>query len=443
MIHSATTSTYLHIVNLPAFIARRTIFPKGKSFAGFIMRLAIIAYALSIAVMIIASALIRGFKKEISQKMFGCWGHIHIVKTTSNRNFEQDPIKLDDAFYPSLEETESVRYAEVIEDDLEADPIWRETKGGIRKIQVFTNLPGIIVRGDQFEGMILKGVDRDYDWEYFERQLVHGSTLELPRDSLTDQLMISKTTSDRMQIDTGDAVVVHFIRNRKEVRKRFRVCGVYSTGLSDFDSKFALIDMRKAREILQWEDNWIGGYEVFVDHLEDVEPINDYIYGDVIPHDLYSESIKTKFPNIFDWLELQDINEWVIMGLMLIVAMINLVIMLLIIILERTQMIGVMKSLGARDTSLRRVFLYKAAIIMVIGTLLGNVIGIGLCKIQQWTKWISLNEENYFLDYAPIYLDPWIILLINVGAMILCLLILIIPSTLISRLTPSKVLRFR
>jgi len=430
-------------VNLASFIAGRTIFPRGQSFVGFILRLAVVAYALSITVMIVASGLIRGFKTEISEKMFGCWGHIHIVKTTSHRTFEQEPLEINPDFYPDLADLPYVSYAVLDRDNPDASPEWKDTHGGVKSIQLFANVPGIISNGEEFEGVILKGVDHDYSWDYFQKHLQYGSLPDISEDEMTSDILISRKTADRMRLDTGRAVIVHFIRERRELKRRFRICGIYNTGLGDFDNKFALIDIKKARQVLKWEENWVGGYEVYVDDLRDVEAINTHIYQEVIPTDLISESIKDKFPNIFDWLELQDINEWVIMGLMLLVAMINLIIMLLIIILERTKLIGVMKAIGSTDWTLRKVFLYKAAMIMILGSVIGNILGIGLCLLQQYTQFIKLDEESYFLSYAPIHLDPWIILLINLGAIVLCLTILIIPSALISRMQISKVLRFR
>ena len=435
-------------MNFPYFIASRVAAAGQASFSRLIIRIAIVAIALSVTVMICANALIAGFKEEISTKIFGFWGHIHITDTDINRSLlEAYPIEKDQPFYPHIDTIESVTYRmpeQVLGQTVARD---RTTKGGIRHIQAFAIKPGIIEAGkgaaQEIEGIILKGVGEDFDWAFMNQYIKRGKRLSLPKDEMSRDILISAQTSKRLQVDTGDTFIVHFVEQGEQLQRRFYVSGVYRTGLEEYDQKFALVDIRQIQRLLSWGENQVSGFEVFIDHIEDLPTLTDYIYYEELPTELYAESIREKLPEIFDWLDLQDINEVVILTLMVIVAIINMITALMILILERTNMIGTLKALGTSNWGIRKIFLYYAAYIIAVGLFWGNLFGIGLCLLQDHFEIIRLSEENYYLSTAPIALRALPILLINLGTLVITLVFLILPSYLVSSISPVKAIRFK
>ncbi len=435
-------------MNFERFIARRVAASGQQSFSRLILRIAVAAVALSVAVMICANALIAGFKKEISTKIFGFWGHIHITDTDINRSLlEAYPIRKDQPFYPALD---TVRRLEYIQEEewfgyrLERK---KATRGGIRHIQVYAIKPGIIEAGKQkdkeIEGIILKGIGKDFDWAFMQQYIKRGRPIALPDTAMSDEILISGQTAARLQVDTGDAFIVHFVERGEQLKRRFKVSGVYRTGLEEYDQKFALVDIRQIQRLLGWTEDQVSGFEVFIEHIDDLAPINEFIYFEELPPELYSETIRDKMPEIFDWLDLQDINEVVILALMVIVAIINMITALMILILERTNMIGILKALGSHNWSIRKIFLYYAAYIIALGLFWGNLIGIGLCLLQDRYEFIRLSEENYYLSTAPISLNLWPILLLNLSTLAITLFFLIIPSYLVTSISPVKAIRFK
>lgn len=439
---------WVFIMNLEYFIAKRVAASGQQSFSRLILRIAIVAIALSVAVMICANALIAGFKQEISNKIFGFWGHIHITDTDISQSLlEAYPIQREQDFYPHLDTLGPVSYLRR-EQWLGQDVIReRQTKGGVRHIQTFAIKPGIIEAGkppnQEIEGIILKGVGRDFDWAFLDQYIKRGRRLELPDSTYSRDILISQQTARRLQIDTGDNFIVHFVLRGEQLQRRFQVSGIYRTGLEEYDSKFALVDIRQIQRLLGWQSDEVSGFELFIDHIEDLQPLAEHIYFEELPNELYAETIRDKLPEIFDWLDLQDINETVILALMVIVAIINMITALLILILERTNMIGILKALGSTSWRIRRIFLYYAAYIILVGLFWGNLVGIGLCLLQDQFEFIQLSEENYYLSTAPISLNFWSILLLNVGTLVITLLFLILPSYLVASISPVKAIRFK
>ncbi len=418
----------------------------GKSFSRVIIRIAVVAVALSVAVMILTTALIRGFKHQISDKIFGFWGHIHITSADVGRSIvETRPVSIEQDFYPSLDTIGRLSYLEQREIfGYELPFQWpRTTRGGIRHIQVFALKPGIIKAGDQIEGIILKGVGRDFDWSFLEQYLVKGRPLDLDSETPSREVLISQQTADRLELDTGDQFVVHFVERNQQIRRRFKVAGIYKTGLEEYDRRFALVDIRVIQQLMGWDSTEVAGFEIFLDDIRDLDVFTEYIYYEVLPNDLWAETIREKFPSIFEWLELQDINEVVIIVLMLIVSVLNMVTMLLILILERTNMIGILKALGHTNWGIRKIFLYYATWIIGLGLLWGDLFGLGLAFLQQRFGLIRLSEADYYLKVAPIELDFWVILAINLGTLIVILLCLLLPSWLVARISPVRAIRFR
>jgi lipoprotein-releasing system permease protein len=433
-------------MNLEYFIASRVAASGQQSFSRLIIRIAVVAVALSITVMIVAMALIAGFKKEISEKIFGFWGHIHITDTNINRSLlDVYPIKLNQDFYPSLDTIDKINFRETVEIPILGTSYerLRTTNGGIRHIQGVAMNPGIIKAKEEIEGIILKGIGKDFDWEFMQRYLVEGKKITMPDSAASSEILISQQTANRLKVGVGDNFRIHFVENNEQLIRRFEVCGIYKTGLEEYDQKFALVDIRKIQQLLKWSENEVSSFEVFIDDVDDLFPLSEHIYFDHIPNSLYSETIKEKLPEIFEWLELQDINEIVILSLMLIVALINMITALIILILERTNMIGVLKAMGSSNWSIQKIFLYYAAYIIGIGLFWGNLIGIGLCLLQKHFQFIRLSEANYYLSVAPIELNFFSIALLNIGTLAIILLCLILPSYLVTTISPVKAIRFK
>ena len=433
-------------MNLEYFIASRVAASGQQSFSRLIIRIAVVAVALSITVMIVAMALIAGFKKEISEKIFGFWGHIHITDTNINRSLlDVYPIKLNQDFYPSLDTIDKINFRETVEIPILGTSYerLRTTTGGIRHIQGVAMNPGIIKAKEEIEGIILKGIGKDFDWEFMQRYLVEGKKITMPDSAASSDILISQQTANRLKVGVGDNFRIHFVENNEQLIRRFEVCGIYKTGLEEYDQKFALVDIRKIQQLLKWSENEVSSFEVFIDDVDDLFPLTEHIYFDHIPNSLYAETIKEKLPEIFEWLELQDINEIVILSLMLIVALINMITALIILILERTNMIGVLKAMGSSNWSIQKIFLYYAAYIIGIGLFWGNLIGIGLCLLQKHFQFIRLSEANYYLSVAPIELNFLSIALLNIGTLAIILLCLILPSYLVTTISPVKAIRFK
>ncbi len=418
------------------WIARRLMSAGGGGFTRVILWMATGAVALSVAVMILSLALMTGFKHEITRKMFGFWGHIHISDPRSIRSYEALPFDYDSAMVTSIADIARVEWTEATPNGDRT----RLTRGGVRHVHPYIYLPGIITHDDQLEGIVLKGVGADYDWPAMNRFNVGGDTWS---GLAEDELIVSSVTAGRMRLQTGDKLIVYFVREGNQIQRRFTIRGIYKTGLEENDAKFALASIDRVRDVLGWSPGQIGGLEISAEHVDDLYGITEYVYREELPASLYVETIREKFPSLFEWLELQDVNTVVIIGLMLAVAIMNMITALLILILERTQMIGVLKSLGARDGSIRRVFLWFAMLITTGGILLGNILGLGLAWLQDRYKFIRLDEADYYLDYAPTMVLPWHLLAVNVGSLVIIALCLFGPSFLVSRISPVRTLHFR
>ncbi len=431
-------------MNVSHFIAKRISFSGHKSFTGIIVRIAILAIALSLAVMIISSAIITGFKNEISDKVIAFWGDIHINDAGINRTFEQLPISDYREIAKEMEAIQGLQYLEdrsIFGIPLSFLPQKYKTTGGVSSAQGTVMVPGLIRTRKYFNGIILKGIGDDFDWERMKRFIVEGTILNLA-DTISDGILLSRAVAEKLEITVGENVIVSFIKDKNHIRRRFTIQGIYNTGLEEYDSKLAIADIRKVREVIGWYDDQAGSIELVLDRSKDAELISDYIYYDLLPDHLYAMSIQQKFPNIFEWLKLQEINERIILGLMIIVGIINMLTVLFILILERSRMIGVLKALGAGNQLVRRVFLYNAGYMITFGLLIGNILGLGFCYLQKKYEIITLDEKSYYLSVAPVELD-WIFLgVLNIATFLIILGVMIIPTVLIAYIHPVKVLRF-
>jgi lipoprotein-releasing system permease protein len=413
-------------MNLPYFIAQRLI--KGRreetSFSRPINVIAIIGIAMGLAVMILAVAILTGFKQQIREKVVGFGSNIQILNFDSNLSLETAPISDTQKFIPKLKQIP-----------------------GISHIQVFATKAGIIKTGKEIQGVVLKGIGSDFDWKYFSSNMVAGSIFTVTDTGRTDKVIISKKISDMLRLKTGDSFVMHFIQDPPRMRK-FTISGIYETSLEEFDKIYVFCDIGHIKRLNGWRDDQVSGFEIFIDKFEDLDAMTLAV-RDAIGYRITEEeprfkvtNIRIKYPQIFDWLNFQDVNVIIIIFLMLVVAGFNMISGLLILILEKTNMIGVLKALGSEDNTIRRVFLYQAAYLIGKGLFWGNIIGIGLAYIQLKTSLISLDPSSYYLKTVPVNLELSHILLLNAGTMAAIIIMLLVPSQLISRITPVKAIKY-
>ncbi len=410
-------------MNYELFIAKRIIAAKQhkSSVSSPIIKIAITAIALGIVIMMISIATSIGLQKKIKEKISGFNGHIQISNYEENNSkITINPISLEQEFYPNFTNVE-----------------------GIKNVQSYASKGGIIRTETDFEGVVLKGVNLDYDWSFFETYLVEGSILKLDNE-MSSEVLISKITSDRLGLKLGDTFNTFFVKNdpnkAPNVRK-FTIAGIYNSGFKEFDENYIIGDIKQIQRLNKWKKNQVGGFEVLLDDFDDLEEKGNEIYS-VVPPTLNAETIAEKNPAIFEWLDLFDINVIVIISIMILISGINMITALLVLILERTQMIGILKALGNSNWSIRKIFLYNAGYLIAVGLFLGNVIGIGILLIQKYFGIIKLNPETYYVNEAPVYLDLKYILFLNIGTLLLCLLMLLIPSYIVSKISPVKAIKF-
>lgn len=374
--------------------------------------------------MIIATAIVTGFKNEIRDKVIGFGAHIQILNYDSNTSFETKPVKKTQEFYPQM-----------------------VNLPGIKHIQVFGTKAGIIKTKTDIQGVVLKGVGSDFDWTFFKKNLTDGVAFRVTDTIKTNTVLISKYIAQLLKLKVGDSFSMYFVQDPPRIRK-FTISGIYETSLEEFDKIYVIADIGHIQKLNNWSDNEVGGFEILLDNFEDLEEMTWVVQQEVgfgFEEDgsrLKIRNIIRKYPQIFDWLNLQDMNVWIILILMLIVAGFNMVSGLMILILERTNMIGILKAIGTQNWSIRKVFLYQSAYLVAKGLFYGNIIGIGLCLLQHYFGIIKLDESSYYLSTVPINFNLLYILSLNLGTLLLTVLMLIIPSYLISRISPVKAIRF-
>ena len=412
-------------MSLEFFIAKRIHFQQGrKNVSRPAVRIAIIAIALGMAVMILSVGVVIGFKQEIRNKVVGFGGHIRVSNYDNNNTFETNPITYSKHFADSLALIE-----------------------GVRSVQLYATKPGIIKTDDEFQGIVLKGVDQNFNWDFFRSHLVTGDTLQVS-DSLRNDIVISKYLADMLRLKVGDSFYTYFITEQVKARK-FIIRGIYATNFVEYDKLFIITDVRHIQRLSGWESSQYSGYEVLVTDFDTMDnaadAINSYAQRSVKNENsqqYYVQTIKELSPQLFGWLDLLDMNVWVILSLMLAVAGFNMISGLLILILERTNMIGVLKSVGATNWSVRKVFLYYAVFLIGKGMLWGNVIGLSLCALQYFTHILPLDPEAYYVSYVPVVFNWTYLILLNAGTFVASILMMIAPSYLISKISPAKIIRY-
>jgi len=372
---------------------------------------------MGLAVMIVAVAIVKGFQNEIRNKVIGFGSHIQITKFDANTSFESKPIDKNQAFYYELKQSQYIRH-----------------------IQVYATKPGIIKTDFDIEGVVLKGIGKDFDWLFFKNKIVEGSSFNVSDSVKSDQVVISKYTASRLKLKTGDNLYMYFIQDPPRSRK-FVISGIYDTGFEDLDKLYVLCDIAHIQKLNDWQSNQVSGFEVLINDYSQLEEAGEFVYSSIGP-ELNSSTIRDLYPQYFDWLDLLDINVYIILILMILVASINMISTILILILERTNMVGILKALGARNKLIGSIFIYHAAYLIAKGLMWGNAIGIGICLLQQYFHFITLPEQSYYLKAVPVYLNLWDIVWLNAGTLFICIVMQLLPSYLIAKITPVKAIRF-
>jgi lipoprotein-releasing system permease protein len=416
--------------NIPyeLFVARRLFREKENRhhLSRKIINIAVAGISLGIMLMLVSIAIVTGFKKEISDKVIGFGAHIQIVNFDSNLSYETVPVN---RYQPFLHNLGSLEY--------------------IKSMHVFATKPGIIKTDENIQGVVLKGVDSTFDWSFFRKHLITGKIPDFSGQRSSEAL-ISENTSSKLLFKEGDPLYMFFVNaNEKMPRiRQFRICGIYRTNLQEFDDLFVMGDIRQVQNINNWDSTQVSGFEITLTDFSELEKSTGEITGKVLSYNrepgttLRTMNIRQKYPQIFDWLSILDMNVWVILTLMVMVAGFNMISALLVLILERSQMIGTLKALGSQDRSIRKIFLYLSGLLISRGLFWGNLLGIALLLIQKYFRPVKLDATSYYMDYVPVNISLLHIIVLNVGAMIIIMLMMLIPGYLISRISPDKTLRF-
>ena len=395
-----------------------------NSFSRPIIAVAIGGIAIGFAVIILSIAFVTGFKNEITNKVVGFGSHLQIVNFDNNTSYETYPISKSQTWLSELKQIE-----------------------GVESVNMFITKAGIAKTDEDLQGVIFKGIDNDFDWKFFKQYLTEGDTLLISDSSRNNGVVVSASIANALKLNVGDSFSAYFIQEPPRMRK-FTIIGIYETKLEDLDKIFVLCDIKHLRKLNDWKDDEITGFEVKIQDFSkimDMEIKVSRLVGNYLSADggmIKVKSIVEDYPGIFDWLSLLDINVWVILILMLSVAGFNMISGLLVIILERVNMIGILKSIGASNVKVAKVFIYVAGFLISRGMLIGNIIGIGLCLLQKYFGIITLDADSYYVSVVPINLDLIHLLLLNIGSLVITLIMMILPSMLVSKISPAETIRF-
>lgn len=381
-----------------------------------------VAIALSIIMMLMAIATGVGLKHKIREKLTAFNGHIQIHNYDNNvSDISIAPVSLQQDFYPEFKSIEGISHVQAV-----------ATKGGVIRTE------------DTFEGTIAKGVGGDYNWKLLDEYLVGGRIPDYS-GKLNDEVLLSKLVANRLQLKIGDSFFIFFPKEEdlsSPNQRKFEIVGLYDSSFEEFDGTYFFVDIRHIQRMNKWKPDQVGNFEVFLNDFDDIEEKSREIYGQTVS-ELDTQNIKNKYYEIFEWIGLFDFNIAIIIGIMIIVGGINMITALLVLILERTQMIGILKAMGASNLAVRKVFLFNATYLIGVGLFWGNFIGLGLLWLQREFKWFKFpNPEEYYIAYIPVHIDIPTVLILNIGVLLLCLMMLLIPSLIISKISPVKAIRF-
>jgi lipoprotein-releasing system permease protein len=410
-------------LNTSLFIARKLAKGSPSAFSAFIIRLSAGATAIGVAAMIIAICFVNGFQASVAEKIYSFWGHIRVQHYEPDKSIvsEEQPITRDSAVEQQLHHNSALAY-----------------------FQPYATKSAVIDKKKNIEGILFKGIDQSYNQSTLQPFLTAGSWLSFKDTNYSKQIIVSEQLAKQLSIVLHDTVKLYFITADGSTRtyRKLLVCGIYKTGIEEYDKLFCLGDIRLIQQINNWQPSQIGGYEVFAKETDQLDSLNNRMLNN-LPVQWMSRTVRSVYPNIFDWLAIQDVNRNVVFIIMGVVAIINMITCLLILILERTRMIGILKAMGATDNSIMQIFLYYASYITIRGVLGGLIIGLGLCLLQQYTGWLKLDESSYYVATVPVLIIWWQILLICIATILICYTILLIPVIIIKRIQPLQALQFR
>lgn len=409
-------------MNIAAYIAKRIAFNTQKSFSRFVIRLSIGATIISVAVMILTMAFTNGFKETISQKVFSFWGHIRIQSWGGSRVTiaEEIPILKNDSVtnLPKLHPQ-------------------------IRSVQAFATRNAILKSEETIEGVLIKGVEKDYDFSNLKGFLIEGRWVNFPDSGYSNEINLSQHIANRLNLKVNDALLVYFIRQGAPPRTRkLTVTGIYKTGIEEYDKLIAIGDLRLLQRLNNWQPEQIGGYELILKDFNQMDEVNEAIIPD-LPLGMRGSTIKNIFPNIFDWLGLQNKTIMIVIIIMIVIATLNLITCLLILVMERIRMVGLLKALGASNWTIQKIFLFHGAVIIFTGLLFGNLIGLAVCWLQQHYGLVSLPEDAYYISKIEVYIVWWQVALVNAGTFLICFLVLLIPTIIVKMIQPVRAIQFR
>jgi lipoprotein-releasing system permease protein len=392
------------------------------TFSSFIIRLAIVATALSVTVMVLALSFITGFKYEVREKLFGFWGHVHVNEYNPNPSnlVSADPIRLDSTLMSQI-----------------------SGLAHVKQVTPYILRPAILQAKGTMEGIKLKGITRNY--QLTDKVSLTGAMPNFSDSAYSKDIMLSRITAARLNLQEGDELQLYFLEPGTTTPRirRVRLAGLFHTGMDEVDREFGLCDLRLLQRINNWDADHINGYQLDLDQEAYSEEISDKIFDDFLEAPLTSNTMRAIYPNIFDWLQLQDINARIVLIIMALVAIINLAVGILILIVEKARMVGLFKALGMTGGNLQKIFLYHSLLIALAGIVMGNIFGLGLSMLQQRTGLIKLSEATYYVSQVPVRINGWHILLLDVATILLCLVCMWLPSLYIRRIQPARVLQFK
>jgi lipoprotein-releasing system permease protein len=411
-------------LSVASFIANRIAFNRQKSFSRFIIRLSVVATVISVSVMIVTLAFVNGFQETVSNKIFSFWGHIRVQ-------------------YKQAAKSSIAEELAIAENDTTVRAIRQNPH--VRSIHPFATKYAIFKTTDEIEGVLIKGLDSSYDFNHLKQFMQEGRWLQFNDSTYTREIIISTYTAKQLKLKLNDKLMIYFIRPDGSLRPdKLDIVGVYKTGIEEYDKTFAIGDLKLIRRLNGWQPDEIGGYEIFLDDYNNMFPVSNELYAMAeFPVEWDARTIRDIYPNIFDWLSIMDTNRNVIIGCMIIVAVINLITCLIILVLERIRMVGILKALGARDWTVQLIFLRHSMLITLAGIVIGTAVGLGILYLHKTTGFIKLKEEAYYMTEAAVKIVWWQVGAICAGTLLVCLLVLMIPSLIVRRVQPVKAIQFR
>jgi lipoprotein-releasing system permease protein len=404
-------------LNLSYFIAKRISFKRTGGFTGTIHRIAVASVAIGIAVSLGSFMILGGFQDKISEKVFSFTGHYQVQKFVSGNAFEESPTSKNSDFYKEYTKNSLISH-----------------------VQVYAHKPGLLKGDEEVEGVLMKGVGPDFDTIGFQNSIIEGRFIQFSDSAASNEILVSRKIADKLKLEVGERITMYFVQEPPRFR-RFEIVGLYETFLENFDDKIIIGDIQTIRNLNGWSEDQVGGFEVFVNDDKRLEEMAEPIYNS-LDFDLKLIKVTDKYIEIFDWLLLLNNNVYIFLGLILFVAAFNMVSILFILIMERTQMIGILKALGSTNKQIRKIFVWNGVRIIGRGLLIGNAIAFGFGLIQEKFQWIALDPASYYMTFVPISWNWPVFILLNASVLLVTTLVLFIPAMLISNIQPIKAIRF-